>query len=92
MLDTRGSVRFLRRNIAPHVTERLRMTVRRVNIDGASEITGSPVASLRSWRVTDQGPRSYVIGGRLWYDVADLETWMADQMAGTVRGGVKAGV
>lgn len=60
----------------------------RVKIEGASEITGVPVGTLRFWRATDQGPRSYVIGRRLWYDVADLEAWIAEQKAQTLRGGL----
>ena len=62
----------------------------RVKIEGASEITGVPVGTLRFWRATNQGPRSYVVGGRLWYDVADFEAWMAAERAASVRGGVPA--
>lgn len=60
----------------------------RVKIEGASEITGVPVGTLRFWRVTNQGPRSYVVGRRLWYDVADCEAWLEEQKAQSVRGGV----
>lgn len=60
----------------------------RVKIEGASEITGVPAGTLRFWRATNQGPRSYVVGRRLWYDVADLEAWIEDQKARSVRGGV----
>jgi hypothetical protein len=59
----------------------------KVKIQGASDITGVPVGTLRCWRVTDQGPRSYVLGRRLWYDVADLEAWVEQQKAKSVRGG-----
>lgn len=59
----------------------------RVKIEGASEITGVPVGTLRFWRATNQGPRSYVVGRRLWYEVADLTAWLDGQKAGTVRGG-----
>jgi hypothetical protein len=58
----------------------------RTKIEGASAITGVPVGTLRFWRATDQGPRSYVVGRRLWYDVADLEAWLDDQKAHSVRG------
>jgi hypothetical protein len=60
----------------------------RVKVGGASDITGVPVGTLRFWRATNQGPRSYVVGRRLWYDVADLEEWMDAQRAQSVRGGV----
>lgn len=62
----------------------------RVKVEGASQITGVPVGTLRFWRAaTDRGPRSYVIGGRLWYDVSDLEAWMEEQKAKSVRGGLE---
>jgi DNA-binding transcriptional MerR regulator len=59
-----------------------------VKIEEASQITGVPVGTLRFWRATDQGPRSYVVGRRLWYDVADLDAWIQAQKAQSVRGGV----
>jgi hypothetical protein len=45
------------------------------------------VGTLRFWRATDQGPRSYVIGRRVWYDVADLAAWLDEQKAMSARGG-----
>lgn len=65
------------------------MYMTRVKIEGASGITGVPVGTLRFWRATNQGPRSYTVGRRLWYDVADLEAWLADQKAQSVRGGTE---
>ena len=62
--------------------------IERVNIEGASEITGVPVGTLRFWRATGQGSRSYVVGRRLWYDVVDLDAWLDAQKARSVRGGV----
>jgi hypothetical protein len=61
---------------------------KRVKIEGASEFTGVPVGTLRFWRATNQGPRSYVVGRRLWYDVEDLQAWLDAQKAVSVRGGV----
>jgi len=61
----------------------------RVKIDGASEISGVPVGTLRFYRATNQGPRSYTVAGRLWYDVADLEAWLDEQKAQSVRGGLE---
>lgn len=60
----------------------------RLQIEGASEITGVPVGTLRFWRATNQGPRSYVVGRRLWYDVSDLKEWLHAQKAQSLRGGV----
>ena len=59
----------------------------RVKVEGASEFTGVPVGTLRFWRATNRGPRSYVIGRRLWYDVTDLRAWVDGQRAASVRGG-----
>lgn len=63
-------------------------SITRVKIGGAAEITGVPVGTLRFWRATNQGPRSYVIGRRLWYEVADLDVWLDEQRARSVRGGL----
>jgi hypothetical protein len=49
------------------------------------------MGTLRFWRATNQGPRSYVVGRRLWYDVADLDEWLKTQRAASVRGGVEGG-
>jgi DNA-binding transcriptional MerR regulator len=68
------------------------MTTERVKIEGASQITGVPEGTLRFWRATNQGPRSYVVGRRLWYDVGDLEAWLEDQKAQSVRGAELVGV
>ncbi len=62
----------------------------RVKIEGAAEITGVPVGTLRFWRATNQGPRSYVVGRRLWYDIDDLQAWLEAQKAASARGGVVA--
>lgn len=59
-----------------------------VDIEGASRLTGVPVGTLRYWRATNHGPRSYTLGGRLRYEVADLRAWMEAEKAATVRGGV----
>jgi DNA-binding transcriptional MerR regulator len=60
----------------------------RVKVEEASRITGVPVGTLRFWRATNQGPRSYVVGRRLWFDVPDLEAWLDEQKVRSVRGGV----
>jgi DNA-binding transcriptional MerR regulator len=61
--------------------------IKRVKIEEAARITGVPPGTLRFWRATDQGPRSYVVGRRLWYDVEDLQHWLDAQKAHTARGG-----
>ena len=57
-----------------------------MRIEGASDFTGVPVPTLRWYRATNQGPWSYVIAGRVVYDIADLDAWMDAQKAASVRG------
>lgn len=45
-----------------------------------------PVGTLRYWRHCNTGPRSYMVGGRIRYDVADLDAWIAAQKSSTGRG------
>ena len=59
----------------------------RLNTAQASEYLGIPVATLRWFRHMGQGPRSYRLGHRAFYDLADLQAWVAAQKAATQRGG-----
>jgi hypothetical protein len=59
----------------------------RMKIEAAAEFTGVPVSTLRWYRATDQGPQSYMVAGRVVYDVAALEAWLEGQKAASVRGG-----
>ncbi|CKH13003.1 helix-turn-helix domain-containing protein [Mycolicibacterium smegmatis] len=53
-----------------------------------SELLGVPEPTLRWWRYEGRGPRCYRLGGRkVVYDRADLERWVEEQKAATVRGG-----
>lgn len=52
-----------------------------------SEMTGIPESTLRYWRQTGDGPRSWRLGRRAVYDQADVEAWLAAQKAATSRGG-----
>lgn len=47
---------------------------------------GIPVGTLRYWRHCNTGPRSYLVGGRIRYDIADLDVWIAAQKSSTGRG------
>lgn len=58
-----------------------------LNIAEVSELTGVPVATLRYWRHTGTGPRSFRIGKRIAYKREDVETWLARQYATTAVGG-----
>jgi hypothetical protein len=55
----------------------------------AAEYIGTPPSNLRYWRHNGEGPASYLIGNRLFYDIADLDAWLDEQKAKSLRGGVK---
>lgn len=46
-----------------------------------------PENSLRWYRTTGDGPRSYKLGGKVFYDRADCDAWVESQKAATARGG-----
>ena len=54
----------------------------------AAKYTDRPEATLRWLRATDKGPRSYKLGRTVFYDIADLDAWIAAEKASTARGGV----
>lgn len=54
----------------------------------ASEYLSVPESTLRYWRHVGVGPLSYVLGRKVFYDLSDLDDWVAAQKAATVRGGV----
>lgn len=43
---------------------------------------------MRRWRKEDLGPRSYMVGKDIRYDIADLDAWLEVQKLATARGGV----
>lgn len=55
----------------------------------AAEYLDLPEATLRWWRHSGIGPKSYRLGGRrVFYDLTDLEQWENDQKASSAVGGV----
>lgn len=52
-----------------------------------SAMTGISESTLRYWRQTGTGPRSYRLGRRAVYDAADVEAWITAQKEATSRGG-----
>ncbi|MGP5258650.1 helix-turn-helix transcriptional regulator [Brachybacterium paraconglomeratum] len=52
-----------------------------------SAMTGLAPGTLRYWRHTGEGPRSYRLGRSVRYDVQDVRDWIAEQKAATSRGG-----
>jgi hypothetical protein len=62
---------------------------RRLTTQQASDWLGLPEATLRWYRhKADRGPRSYSLGSRIFYDLADLQQWVESQKAATAKGGV----
>lgn len=54
----------------------------------AGNYVGVSAATLRRWRKENLGPRSYMVGKDLRYDIVDLDTWLEEQKVATARGGV----
>ena len=52
----------------------------------AAEYLGITSKSLSNQRAKGTGPVSYKIGGRVWYDVRDLDTYIARCRAATLVG------
>jgi predicted DNA-binding transcriptional regulator AlpA len=42
--------------------------------------------TLRYWRSSNQGPKSFKVGRRVVYRREELERWIAEQEATTTRG------
>ncbi len=53
----------------------------------AAEYCGVAESTLRTWRHTDKGPRSFKLGVKVLYDRADLDAWLAAEKAKSMRGG-----
>ena len=54
----------------------------------AGNYVGVSAATMRRWRDADKGPRSYMVGKDIRYDIIDLDAWLEEQKAATARGGV----
>jgi predicted DNA-binding transcriptional regulator AlpA len=46
-----------------------------------------PEETLRYWRWRSEGPRSFKVGKAVVYDEADVDAWLAEQRAKSLRGG-----
>ncbi|MDP7725096.1 AlpA family transcriptional regulator [Mycobacterium sp. TY814] len=51
-----------------------------------SDYLGTPVPTLRWWRHQNKGPKSFRLGRRVVYSRDDVDQWVRDQRAATVRG------
>lgn len=61
----------------------------RLNRFQAAQYLDRTVWTLDWWRRENRGPRSFKIGGRVWYSKLDLDAWVQDQIAKSVRGGIQ---
>lgn len=52
-----------------------------------AEYIGVGPETMRIWRRNNTGPKSYMLAGRIVYRRAEVDQWIAAQLASTVRGG-----
>ena len=58
-----------------------------VGINVVSGMTGATPGTLRYWRANGEGPPSFKMGRRVVYRRSEVEKWIAEQEAATLRGG-----
>jgi predicted DNA-binding transcriptional regulator AlpA len=58
-----------------------------LGIPEAAELLGIPEATLRWYRSTATGPKSFKVGRRVRYWRSDCMEWLAAQETATQRGG-----
>lgn len=61
-----------------------------LTIGQVAKWTGIPVHTLRYFRNSGTGPRSYVLAREIVYDRADVEDWLEDRKRATGKGGTEA--
>lgn len=52
-----------------------------------ADYIGASQSTIRYWRACNEGPRSYTLGKRVFYDREDVDAWIEAQKAATSRGG-----
>ena len=57
-----------------------------MTVDEAADILRRTPATLRWWRHAGQGPKSFTLGRRVYYDAAELDAWIEREAARTERG------
>jgi hypothetical protein len=78
-----------RRHFRERITSLNQSSIRLGTKAAAAYLGGISEDTLRYWRYERTGPRSYRLGRRCYYDVADLDAWVAEQKSVTAVGGVK---
>lgn len=66
---------------APTNEELIARAARRMTVAATAEYLGIAKQTLYGLRHRGQGPVSYRIGGRAFYDRADVDAWVAAQKA-----------
>lgn len=41
-----------------------------------NQLTGTSIDTLRRWRLTGEGPKSFKCGRRVVYDATEIDTWI----------------
>lgn len=59
-----------------------------MTINDAAEYSGYSVSTLRYRRLNDLPPTSFKRGGRVMYHLSDLDAFLNQEMADTIRGRV----
>jgi predicted DNA-binding transcriptional regulator AlpA len=52
------------------------------------DVYGIPEGTLRWWRSTERGPRSFKLGRTVFYDENDVAAWIASEKTKTAKGGM----
>ena len=50
-----------------------------LTIEDVATLLRMPIATLRFWRYSNSGPRSFRVGRRVKYMRADVEAWLRQQ-------------
>ena len=61
----------------------------RLSTAEAAKYTGIAESTLRYYRHIGTGPASSTISSRVFYDIVDLDEWIAAEKAASLRGGVQ---
>lgn len=58
-----------------------------MTLEEVSVATGVPIATLRFYRTTGRGPRTFVLAGRVRAKRADVEAWIEEQYQAEAKKG-----
>jgi predicted DNA-binding transcriptional regulator AlpA len=72
------------------LNERLSLMCEYLDTQAVAAKTGIPIGTLRFWRHSGRGPASFALGRKIVYRRAEVERWIAEQEASTIRGGATA--